>query len=221
MARFMHVLETTVTSPWVYLVIVIVVLLDAFLPVVPSETVVIAAGVFAASLGSPNLFGVVATATAGAFVGDHVSYAIGRSARGRLSRWCGARHRARYEWARLSIEDRGGMLLVVARFVPGGRTATTLTMGAVGFPLRRFAAFDLLAAVSWAAYGALVGYFGGAAFEEEPITGLALGIGLAGVAALAEGVRHARVRRARNRSHTEPGRAGSDTEDAVEMSARS
>ena len=199
MDRFIELLETTVTSPWVYLVIVAVALLDVFLPVVPSETVVIAAGVFAASLGSPNLVGVVAAAAAGALVGDHISYAIGRGASGRLSRWADSgRRRAKFAWARRSLEARGGVLLVVARYVPGGRTAMTLTMGAVGYPLRRFTAFDLLATMSWATYGALVGYVGGAAFEEDPIKGLVLGIGLAlGIAALAEVVRHLRARRDR------------------------
>ena len=195
MDRFMELLETTVTSPWVYVVIVMVALLDAFLPVVPSETVVVAAGVFAGSLGSPKLIGIVAAATVGAFVGDHISYAIGRGASGRLSKWAAGRHRARYAWAQRSLEERGGMLLVVARYVPAGRTAMTITMGAVGFPLRRFAAWDLLAASTWAVYGAVLGYVGGAAFEDEPIKGVALGIGLALALSLAmEVTRHLRGR---------------------------
>jgi membrane protein DedA with SNARE-associated domain len=216
MDRFMDLLETTVTSPWVYAVIVTVALLDAFFPVVPSETLVVAAGVFAASLGSPKLIGIVAAAAAGAFVGDHISYAIGRGASGRLSRWANGRHRTRYEWAQRSLEERGGMLLVVARYVPGGRTAMTLTMGAVGFPLRRFAAWDLLAATSWALYGALLGYVGGAAFEEEPIKGVVLGIGLAlGISLAMELTRHVRARaRTRAAGADEVSAAGRDRDDA-------
>ena len=207
MDRFMDLLETTVTSPWVYAVIVTVALLDAFLPVVPSETVVVAAGVFAASLGSPKLVGVIVAASVGAFVGDHISYAIGRGASGRLSRWAGHRHRSRFEWAKRSLEERGGMLLVVARYIPAGRTAMTITMGAVGFPLRRFAAWDLLAVTAWASYGALLGYVGGAAFEDEPIKGVVLGIGLAlGISVAMEAVRHLRSRRRAAR----PGQTPSD-----------
>lgn len=218
MQRFMELLETTVTSPWVYAVIVTVALLDAFLPVVPSETIVIAAGVFAASLGSPNLVGVVAAAAAGAFVGDHISYAIGRSASGRLSRWVDGRHRSRYEWAQRSLEERGGMLLVVARYVPGGRTAMTLTMGAVGFPLRRFAVWDLLAASSWALYGALLGYVGGAAFEDEPIKGVVLGIGLAlGISVAMEVTRHVRSRARTRAAEIDP--AGTPDRDRDRASA--
>ncbi|MFD0788708.1 DedA family protein, partial [Micromonospora azadirachtae] len=95
---------------------------------------------------------------------------------------------------------RGGLILTVARYVPGGRTAVTLTMGAVGYPRRRFLAFDALAAGSWGLYSALVGYLGGLAFEQDPVRGLLLGLGLAlNVTVVVEGVRLLR-RRGRRRS---------------------
>ena len=55
---------------------------DVLFPVIPSEGAVIAAGVFAASAGGPNLPLVMAVAAAGAFVGDHIAYGIGRSVLG-------------------------------------------------------------------------------------------------------------------------------------------
>lgn len=86
--------------------------------------------------------------------------------------------------------ERGGMALVVARYIPGGRTAVTLTTGAIRFPFRTFVLYDALAAVSWAVYCALVGYIGGAAFEENPLYGVVLGVVLALVlATLVEVVR--------------------------------
>ena len=221
--RFMHLLEITLTSPWVYVVIITVALLDAFVPVIPSETVVIASGVFTASLGSPNLVGVIVAATAGAFVGDHISYALGRAVTVPRAAWMnrGKRRRAAFTWARRAVALRGGLLLVVARFVPGGRTAMTITMGAVGFPLRRFAAFDLVAAGSWATYAGLVGYVGGAAFEEEPIKGLAVGIGLAlGIVALIEGARQLRARRERTTPASAPDPTGDPEEVASPSAAR-
>ena len=88
------------------------------------------------------------------------------------------------------------MILVVARYVPGGRTAVTLTMGAVGYRLRSFSLFAAVAAVSWALYGALLGYVGGVAFEDDPLKGVAVGLGLAlGVTGAVEAVRFARRRR--------------------------
>jgi hypothetical protein len=50
--------------------------------------------------------------------------------------------------------------------------------------------------LSWATYAALVGFLGGAAFEDEPIKGVVLGLGVAvSVAGLVDLVRHARSRR--------------------------
>ncbi len=86
-------------------------------------------------------------------------------------------------------------MIVVARFVPGGRTAVTLTAGAVRYPLRSFSTFDAIAAVSWATYAALIGYLGGAAFEDDALKGTGVGLGLAlGVTAVVELVRHVRRR---------------------------
>ena len=96
-----------------------------------------------------------------------------------------------FDWARKALADRGGLVLVVARYVPGGRTAVTLTMGTVRYPLRSFTFFAGLAAVSWGIYCSLVGYIGGKAFEENPLNGVILGIGLAlGVTVVVEVTRH-------------------------------
>ena len=47
--------------------------------------------------------------------------------------------------------------------------------------------------MSWATYAGLVGYLGGAAFEDEPLKGVFLGLGLAlSVAGAIELLRHAR-----------------------------
>ncbi|WP_422737693.1 DedA family protein [Micromonospora sp. WMMD729] len=172
-------LHDTMSSPWVYLALFAIAVLDGFFPVVPSETAVITAGVFAVS-GTPYLPAVILVAAAGALVGDHVSYAIGRGGGARLiGRLPHGRRRTAIERARRGIATRGGLILTVARYVPGGRTAVTLTMGAVRFPRRRFLAFDALAAGSWGLYSALVGYVGGLAFEQDPLRGLLLGLGLA------------------------------------------
>lgn len=193
-------------SGWIYLLILAIAALDGFFPAVPSETLVITAGVFAA-LGDPNLYGVIAAAAAGAFIGDHVSWAIGRTAGARLTRRLkpGTKRHATFGWARRALEERGGLVLVVARYIPGGRTAVTLTMGAVGYPLRRFSGYAAVAAVSWATYCALVGYLGGRAFEDNPLKGVLLGIGLAmTVTVLVELIRHRR--RGRRRPEAEEGR---------------
>jgi membrane-associated protein len=192
----MDYVEGAMGSPWVYVALFAFAMIDGFLPAVPSESLVVSAGVFAAS-GEPNLAGIIAAAALGAFAGDHISYLLGRTAGGRLLRRAqpGSRRAAALERGARLLDDRGGTILIVCRYIPGARTAITLTAGAVAYPLRTFSFFDGIAALSWAAYSALIGYVGGGAFEEEPFKGLALGLGLALTVALAaEVVRHLRRR---------------------------
>lgn len=186
-----------VTSPWIYLVVLALAWVDGFLPAFPSESVVITAGVFAAN-GAPNLPLVIAVAAVGAFAGDHTSYLIGRLAGERLLRRSpeGTRRRRAFERAATALAVRGGLVLVVARYIPGGRTAATLTMGTVGYRVRRFTPYAALAAVTWATYAGVIGYVGGVAFEADPLRGLLFGLGLAvGITVIVEVVRYVRRRR--------------------------
>jgi membrane protein DedA with SNARE-associated domain len=186
--------EGAMGSPWVYVALCAFAALDAFFPVVPSESLVITAGVFAAT-GEPNLVGVIAAASLGAFAGDHVSYFLGRTAGGRFLHRAkpGTKKAKGFERAGRLLEDRGGTILIVCRYIPGARTAITLTAGAVAYRLRSFSFFDGIAALSWGTYSALVGYIGGEAFEDSPWKGLVLGLGLALMVSFAvELIRHFR-----------------------------
>jgi membrane-associated protein len=190
----MELVEGAMGSPWVYLALCAFAALDAFFPIVPSESLVITAGVFAAN-GEPNLAGVIVAAALGAFIGDHISYFIGRTAGEKVMKRAKPGSRKAAAWARghKLLTDRGGVILIVCRYIPGARTAITLTAGAVSYKLRTFSFFDGIAALSWGAYSALVGYIGGEAFEDSPWKGLALGLGIAlTVTLLVEVIRHLR-----------------------------
>lgn len=196
MESVLDLLRQTVTSPWVYLLLFALTAVDAFFPLVPGEAAVITAAVLATS-GDPDLVAVTASATLGAIAGDHLSYAIGRGggARRLASLPEDSRRRASTEWARRAVNRHGGLILITARYVPGGRTAVTLTMGAVRYPLRSFLPFDAIAAVSWAVYCVLLGYFGGLAFQQDPLRGVLAGVGLSVVVTvLIEVLRWARHR---------------------------
>ena len=179
MEVLVDLLRQTLSSPWVYLLLFGLAAVDAIVPLVPAEAAVITLTVLASG-GEPNLVLVIVAATLGALTGDHLSYAIGRGGGSRrLARFpVNSRRRAGSEWARRAVDRRGGMILIAARYVPGGRTAVTLTMGAVCYPLRSFLFFDLIGAVSWALYSVLLGTFGGLAFERDPLRGILAGIGL-------------------------------------------
>ena len=67
---------------WFLAIILIIALLDSVIPIVPSETTVIIGGVAASSAGaaSYNVVFVIIAGAIGAFIGDNLSYQIGRRA---------------------------------------------------------------------------------------------------------------------------------------------
>jgi membrane-associated protein len=167
-------------SGWAYLILFLFAFLDALVPIVPSETAVITAGVVAAS-GDLSLGLIIPAAAAGAFLGDNTAYLIGRRFGGRATErfFSGDKAKERLGWAEEQLHERGGELIVIARFIPAGRTVVTLSAGTLGYPWRRFVVFDAIAAVIWAVYASLLGYLGGHAFEAQPWKGLLLAFGIA------------------------------------------
>jgi membrane protein DedA with SNARE-associated domain len=153
--------------------------LDAVLPVLPSETVIIAFGVATAGSSDPRIFLIVACAAVGAFAGDNLSYLIGW----RFGPWATRRFfssekgAARRDWAERSLRRFGMGLIIVCRFIPGGRTAVTLCCGLIRYSWRRFAVATAVAAVVWASYAFLAGRLGGKAFEDKPLVGFAVAFG--------------------------------------------
>ena len=162
------------SSNWAYAILFVFAFLDAIVPIVPSETAVVTAGVVAAN-GDLNLMLIVAAAATGAFLGDNCAYLIGHTFGHRATdRFSGEKGKRRFKWAEEQLDERGGELIMVARFIPGGRTAVTLSAGTLGYPWRRFAAFDAVAALVWALYASLLGYYGGKTFES--VWGLVLAL---------------------------------------------
>jgi membrane protein DedA with SNARE-associated domain len=183
-------------SALAYLLVLVLAALDVVFPVLPSESVVILGGVLAWQ-GRLHPVPLIAAAMVGAVAGDHLSYAIGRwTQRGRPQPHL--RHRDRPDrrlgkaerlqvWAARQLDRRGPALLVAARFIPGGRTASTFMAGRTHYPLRRFTPATIGAGLLWASFATLLGYAGGEAFHEQTLLATGLGILLAiGFAALIE-----------------------------------
>ncbi len=172
--------QLRVGSPLSYVVAFALPALDAVLPVVPSESAVVALGVASAGSRDPMVVVLVALAALGAFVGDNVCYVIGR----RFGPWAERRFfasdrgRARRAWADRALERYGTRLIVLCRFVPGGRTAVTLTCGVTGYRRRSFVVATAVSAVLWATYAFLIGRLGGEAFKDQPWIGLLLALGI-------------------------------------------
>ena len=165
---FFEWLKESSASPWFYLIIFAVAVFDSVLPIVPSETLVIIGGVSAGS-GSLSIALVIACAASGAFIGDNLSYLIGREA----SDWVIKRRTRTERGAKQmtnivdQIHERGGMLLITARFIPGGRTVLTLSCGVTRQPRKWFIGWAVVAASVWSLYASLLGFIGGKSFADN------------------------------------------------------
>lgn len=196
MPDWINLAESLLASPTLYAVLIAVSLLDSFLPLIPSEPVVIIAGV-AGATGQTNIMLVIAATTVGAFLGDLVPYSIGRLMGERALKRLpvGTKRRKAYDWFERELELRGGFVLVSTRFIPVGRYLATGTAGVVRYPLRRFMLYVALSTSTWSAYTALSGYLGGVFFQENTLLSIAVGVGFAlAVTGVVEFSRHVRRR---------------------------
>jgi len=163
-----------------YLIAIVVPALDAVFPVLPSETAVIALGVATAGSTDPRIALLVACAAAGAFLGDNLCYLLGRRFGPLVERrfFASQKGARRRRWAEHSLDRFGMPLIIVCRFIPGGRTAVTLSCGLVGYSRRRFVAATAVAATIWALYAFFIGRLGGKAFEDRPWAGFLVAFGI-------------------------------------------
>lgn len=172
---------------------------DAVFPVLPGETLLIAGGILAAR-GDLALVPLILAGWAGAVAGDTAAHQVGRrpgqAARDRVLRSEKARDRLR--WAREELDERP-WIVAVARFVPGGRTAATVSAGTLGMPLGRFLLYVTPACLVWGTFNALLGYLGGTLFRDAFLPSLAVSLGLAALLAGAAELLHRRGRGVRAR----------------------
>jgi membrane-associated protein len=169
-------------SPATYAIVFGIVAIDAVIPFAQAEAVVITAAVLAAQ-GHLQIWLVVVAAALGGLAGDNLSYLIGRLVGCRVANRLLSREKLRR--AERGIRKQGGILILIARFIPVGRTATTLAAGTLEMEWRRFLVADAVAATLWAIYASMLGYIGGTSFEHSLWKPLLLALGLALVLALA------------------------------------
>lgn len=178
--EFFDSLKEFSSSPWFYVIIYVIAVLDSVLPIVPSETLVIIGGV-SAGLGDLSIVLVVLAAGLGAFTGDNMSYLIGRRASVAVTRRYERTEKGkrRLETVIHQIHERGGLLLITARFIPGGRTILTLSCGITRQDRRWYATWIGIAATIWALYASLLGFIGGKTFEENHTLAFVVAFGTA------------------------------------------
>ncbi|MFI1956826.1 DedA family protein [Streptomyces althioticus] len=162
----MESVGSLVGSPWIYAVVALSVLLDVFLPVLPSGVLVITAATAAAASTAayvPDILVLTLCAATASVLGDLVAYRLAWRGGARLDRALARSRRLRGAQERLgaALARGGGGLVVLARFAPAGRSVVSLGAGAARHRARDFLPWSALAGLSWAGYSVALGYFGG------------------------------------------------------------
>jgi membrane protein DedA with SNARE-associated domain len=180
-AKVLESLGALTGSPWIYAVVALSVLLDVFLPVLPSGVLVITAATAAAAGTSavadaagkvshvahvpqevPSLLVLMVCAAVASVIGDFVAYRLAWRGGDRLARAIARSRRLTTAQERLGASlTGGGILVVIARFVPAGRSVVSLSAGAAHRRVKEFLPWSALAAVAWTGYSVGLGYFGG------------------------------------------------------------
>ncbi|GIF24446.1 membrane protein DedA with SNARE-associated domain [Actinoplanes tereljensis] len=179
-----ELLTMMATPVWAYLALFGFLTVDAMVPVVPIQAIMITSGALTV-YGNLNLPLVIAIGAVGMFTGDSIAFLLGRTA-GHVGRGWLSTLRSRYaprhdddtprEESRTKkaamrftrgLRRPGPLVLLLCRFVPGGRMAAGFHAGRTGYPVKLFILYDGAAALCWAGYGGLVGHVGGTAITQS------------------------------------------------------
>ncbi|WP_329344380.1 VTT domain-containing protein [Streptomyces sp. NBC_00663] len=157
-------------SPWIYALVAASVLLDVFLPVLPSGVLVITAATAAAAgtaagkvpADVPDILLLTLCAATASVLGDLVAYRLAWRGGDRLDRAIARSRRLTTAQERLggALARGGGALVVVARFAPAGRSVVSFVAGTAHRRIREFLPWSALAGLAWAAYSVALGYYG-------------------------------------------------------------
>lgn len=174
-------------------VLFLMVVADGLVPLVPSEAVVLAHASAAAAAGWPALVGLGLLAAVAAFLGDTITYLLGRHLGTTRFAWQRRPWVARLLQRTGSALDRQGVPLIVsARMLPGWRVAITFLAGASRLAMPRFLLASALGSTLWATYLLGIGATVGALTGAGPIAVAA--VSLVTMAVLSQAVRWVRSR---------------------------
>lgn len=165
---------------WILPIVYVFCLIDGFLPILPSETLIVGLASVAVGSGTPNIALLALVGAAGAITGDQIAYRMGRRMGTTRFRWMRTR-RARkvFAFAQHELMKRGALLIFTARYIPIGRVAVNFTAGATRFSITRFTVLDVLGCLTWGAYSATIGAVAGNWMEHNKLLGIGISIVIA------------------------------------------
>lgn len=149
---------------WTYAILAGIIFVETglvIMPLLPGDSLLFAAGAFAAR-GSLNPFVLFVLLSAAAIAGDSVNYAIGRYVGPRAFHMDSRFLKKKYlDRAHEFYERHGGKAIVLARFVPIIRTFAPFVAGAATMTYSRFLFFNITGGIAWIALFVFAGYFFG------------------------------------------------------------
>ncbi|WP_405580992.1 DedA family protein [Streptomyces sp. NBC_01190] len=162
----LHGMGSLFDWPWIYLVVALSVLLDVFVPVLPSGVLVISAataGSSGAGDGLVDVFALLGCAATASCLGDVLAYRLAWRGGDWFDRRLANSRKLASAHERLGqvLVGGGGAFVVLARFAPAGRSLVSLGAGAARRRPGEFLPWSALAGVCWATYSVGLGWIGG------------------------------------------------------------
>jgi len=156
---------------WTYLLLFLIVFCETGLvvtPFLPGDSLLFAAGAFAAS-GSLSIWVLIAVLFVAAVLGDTVNYWVGHFLGHRLlnakRRLIKPEHLA---YTHEFYEKYGGKTIIIARFVPIVRTIAPFVAGLGTMSYGRFMSYNVIGGAAWVLICTLAGYlFGNLPFVQK------------------------------------------------------
>ena len=183
---FLHLdthLQTVIQNygTWTYVILFLIIFCETGLvvtPILPGDSLLFAAGAFAAT-GSLDVSWLRVLLTVAAVLGDAVNYAIGHYIGPKAFSQPDSRFLKKEYLDRTHqfYEKYGGKTIIIARFVPIVRTFAPFVAGVGSMTYAKFASYNVLGGILWVGVCVLAGYaFGNIPVVKENFTLVILGI---------------------------------------------
>lgn len=163
-----------------YLILFVTIFVETglvFVPFLPGDSLLFAAGAFAA-LGSLNIWLLLLLLTIAAVLGDTVNYWIGHFFGDQLvANPKVPLKKEHIEETKRFFDKHGGKTIILARFVPIVRTFAPFVAGIGRMSYGQFISYNLIGGVTWVFVATLAGYFfGNIGFVKENFSLIVLAI---------------------------------------------
>lgn len=149
-----------------YLILFLIIFTETglvFMPLLPGDSLLFAAGALAASTGALNVWFIIVLLIIAALLGDNTNYFVGKY----LGTQIKQRERVLFlkreylERTEAFYAKHGGMTVIMARFIPIIRTVAPFVAGAGSMTYSKYITYCVMGALLWVPSLTLLGYFFG------------------------------------------------------------